>query len=100
MRRTRLAAMVATAALAASLGTVPAFAQATLIGTTQTVNDGLGDQTDPHVSGDFVAYTSNADGNNRIRYHVLSTSTDAVVPNNGEDASSQTSAATALSSPG
>lgn len=85
MRRTRLAAMVAAAALAASLGTVPAFAQATLTGTTQTVNDGPGDQTDPHVSGDFVAYTSNENSANRIRYHNLATAADAVIPNIGEE---------------
>lgn len=53
--------------------------------TTTTVNDGPGDQTDPHVSGDFVAYTSNADGTNRIRYHNLTTGDDVVVPNAGED---------------
>lgn len=63
----------------------PAFAQSDLTGTTTPVNTGPGDQTDPHVSGDFVAYTSNAGGINRIRTHDLSTSSDAVVPNNGED---------------
>lgn len=56
-----------------------------IIGTTSTVNDGPGDQTDPHISGALVSYTSNADGTNRIRYHDLAAATDAVVPNSGED---------------
>jgi Tol biopolymer transport system component len=55
-----------------------------IIGTTSTVNDGPGDQSDPHISGALVSYSSNADGTNRIRYHDLATGTDAVVPNSGE----------------
>lgn len=69
-------------------GPGPGFAMpnfSLIIGTTSTVNDGPGDQTDPHISGALVSYTSNADGTNRIRYHDLAAATDAVVPNSGED---------------
>jgi hypothetical protein len=72
-------AMLLTLALSlASFGV--AVAQTTPPGTTTVVNDGPGDQTDPHISGDYVSYTSNVDGENRIRYHNLVTGDDAVVP--------------------
>jgi hypothetical protein len=61
-----------------TIGTTPTL-------TTSTVNNSAGDQTDPHISGSLVSYTSNADGTNRIRYHNLGTGADAVVPNAGED---------------
>lgn len=77
-----LAAALLSMALVVSSG---ALAQTNLTGTTTAVNTGQGDQTDPHVSGDYVAYTSNADGTNRIRYHNLTTAADTVVPHSGED---------------
>jgi Thrombospondin type 3 repeat len=49
-------------------------------GTIVTVNNGLGDQTDPHVSGDLVTYADIVDGGSRIRYHDLGAGTDRVVP--------------------
>jgi Tol biopolymer transport system component len=52
-------------------------------GTLTAVNDGPGDQTDPHVSGDVVAYTSSVAGEVEIRYHNLRTGADAGIPNNG-----------------
>ncbi len=55
----------------------------TLSGTTVTVNNGPGDQTDPHVSGDWVSYTDNSTGIYLVRYHNLVTKVDAAVPNNG-----------------
>ena len=41
-----------------------------------TINNGVGDQYDPHVSGDWVSYTSD----NSIRYYNFSTATDAAIP--------------------
>ena len=41
-----------------------------------TINASAGDQFDPHVSGDWVAYTSDVG----IRYYNFSTNTDAAVP--------------------
>ena len=54
-----------------------------LTGTTVVVNNSSGDQTDPHVSGDWVAYTNEVSGNSEIRYHNLADSTDNAVPSNG-----------------
>lgn len=41
-----------------------------------TINNGAGDQYDPHVSGDWAAYTSH----NSIRYYNFATNTDAEIP--------------------
>lgn len=54
-----------------------------ITGTTSTVNDGPGDQTDPHVSGDWIAYTSEVNGTSEIRYHNLADTTDAAIASNG-----------------
>ena len=48
----------------------------TLNGTFQVVNNGPGDQTNPHVSGDIAAYTSDDGVNSQIRYFDFVTSTD------------------------
>jgi hypothetical protein len=52
------------------------------------INNGPGDQVDPHISGDLVAYTdfSLGDSAGRIRFHDLSTGTDEVVPNSDDQA--------------
>ena len=50
-------------------GTPPAL-------TPVTINDGAGDQYDPHISGDWVAYTSDSS----IRYYNFVTNTDAEIP--------------------
>jgi hypothetical protein len=50
-------------------GTPPAL-------TPVTINNGAGDQYDPHISGDWVAYTSDAS----IRYYNFATNTDAEIP--------------------
>jgi uncharacterized repeat protein (TIGR01451 family) len=48
-----------------------------------TVNNGPGDQSDPHVSGNLVSY-SNSDGTNfTIRYFDLTTQIDKAIPNSG-----------------
>jgi hypothetical protein len=41
-----------------------------------TINNGSGDQYDPHISGDLVAYTSDPS----IRYYSVATDTDAQIP--------------------
>jgi hypothetical protein len=77
---------LATAAVLA-LAALPGSAAGVTIGTlppvtTQVVNNGPGNQTDPHVSGDVVSYTSEVGGttSTEIRHHNLATSTDAAIP--------------------
>ena len=41
-----------------------------------TINNGAGDQYDPHISGDWTAYTSDSS----IRYYNFATNTDAAIP--------------------
>src|SRR5450759_4841610 len=41
-----------------------------------TINNGAGDQTDPHVSGDWAAYASDLS----IRYYNFATNIDAEIP--------------------
>ena len=41
-----------------------------------TINDGAGDQNDPHISGDWVSYASNLS----IRYYSFATDIDAEIP--------------------
>src|SRR2546430_3236163 len=48
-------------------------------GTVTVVNNGSGDQTDPHVSGDVAAYTDGTDPQS-IRVYRFSTSVDSAVP--------------------
>jgi Tol biopolymer transport system component len=55
----------------------------TLSGTAVTVNNGPGDQNDPHVSGSLVSYTDNSTGLYEVRYHNLDTGEDAAIPTNG-----------------
>ena len=89
-RRWRRAAARA-AALALPLavlaaGTGPAWASSdptTLSGTSITINNGPGDATQPHVSGDWVSYTDDATGLLVVHYYNLATGTDAGIPNNG-----------------
>lgn len=54
-----------------------------LVGTSYVVNNGPGDQTDPHVSGSLVVYTSATNGASEIRYHDLETGVDQPVPSSG-----------------
>jgi hypothetical protein len=56
---------------------------APLLGKTLVINDGPGDQLDPHISGALVAYTDEASGMSQIRYHDLETGVDRLVPNSG-----------------
>jgi len=54
-----------------------------LVGSRNVVNDGPGNQSDPHVSEALVAYTSESQGLSEIRYHNLSTGGDQAIPNGG-----------------
>jgi hypothetical protein len=64
-----------------------AFAQtegAPLRGKSLVVNNGPGNQTDPHVSGPLVVYTNEFGlGGSEIRYHDLLTGVDLPIPNEG-----------------
>jgi Tol biopolymer transport system component len=71
-----VAALPAPAALATTTGTTPPLS-------TVTVNNGPGDQSDPHLSGSLVTYTSALSGDSEIRYHDLADATDAAIPTNG-----------------
>src|SRR4051812_47288588 len=69
----------------ASAGISPSPALATTTGTPSglvisTVNAGPGDQSDPHISGSLVTYTSLVNGTAGIRYHDLATGTDTAIP--------------------
>lgn len=52
-------------------------------GTLFVVNNGPGDQTNPHVGGNLVSYTDTATvpGSTVIRYHNLVTGADSLIPN-------------------
>jgi Tol biopolymer transport system component len=59
-------------------------AGAPLRGNSLVVNNGPGDQTDPHVSGSRVAYTHQPSlSSSEIRYHDLDTGEDRAIPNEG-----------------
>jgi beta propeller repeat protein len=81
------AAAALLAAMASLAGAAPparaSAAAAALNGYLTTVNNGSGDQTDPHISGDWVTYTDNSTGNYQVRYHNLATGQDTGVPANG-----------------
>ncbi|HYO69657.1 MAG TPA: hypothetical protein VEU33_26635, partial [Archangium sp.] len=67
---------------------VPALAlgqlTAPLTGRMQVVNDGPGDQTEPHVSGALIAYTHQSSlSSSEIRYHDLLTGADRAIPTEG-----------------
>ena len=87
----RSGAIVAAAALLAAVSVLaapmPARADTppsgTVSGFVTTVNNGPGDQTDPHVSGDLVSYTDNSTGSYQVRYHDLLSGADNLVPSNG-----------------
>lgn len=66
---------------------LPLFAPAQnvgeLFGTLHEVHVGPGQQSDPHVSGTFVAYTHGDGASSEIRFHDLSTGANAAIPNLG-----------------
>src|SRR5690242_12758300 len=78
-----LAAVVAGVAMAtggSALGSDRGVTGPLAFGTRYRVNSGPGDQTDGHVSGDWVAYTAERNGGTEVRYHNLVTGTDTAVP--------------------
>jgi hypothetical protein len=92
------ATLVAPAAVATTIGTIPPLS-------TTTINNGPGDQSDPHLSGSLVTYTSALSGDSEIRYHDLADAGDAAIPTNGgldflSDVSASTIVYTHLSSSG
>ena len=75
---------IAIGAVAALVATRVAFALTPVNGgmaggTTITINNGVGDQTDPHVNGDLAVYTD-ANGSSQIRYYNFVTTSDNAVP--------------------
>jgi Tol biopolymer transport system component len=54
-----------------------------LVGTRKVINNGPGNQSDPHVSGALVAYTNESQDMSEIRYYDLSTDQDMAIPNGG-----------------
>jgi hypothetical protein len=76
-----------------------------LAGTFQAINNGPGDQTNPHVNCNRVSYTNDdLEGTSSIHYFDVSTGTDNVVPGNTLDRLSDVSgtriAFTELTGPG
>ncbi len=67
------------------LGGAGASAQTpvTPVMTVTTVNAGPGNQTDPHISGTLVTYTSSVSDTTEIRYFDVSANTDAGIPTTG-----------------
>ena len=67
---------------------IPLFAQAIVPinggmapGTTVVINNGPGDQTDPHVSGSIAVYTDLNPGSGVVRYFNFATGVDLPIPN-------------------
>ncbi|WNG36123.1 hypothetical protein F0U61_22460 [Archangium violaceum] len=74
---TTLACLVPALALGQSAG-------APLRGSSLVVNEGPGDQTEPHVSGALVAYTNQLSlSSSEIRYHNLASGVDQAIPTQG-----------------
>ncbi len=77
------AALLVVISLAGGSPSTAATEGSPLDGETSTVNDGPGDQTDPHISGPLVSYTSDSGGQSEIRYHDLSIGSDEAIPADG-----------------
>src|SRR5262249_49428001 len=77
---------VAARSAAQSVVVTPIATVPMLTGTLVAVNNGPGDQTNPHVSCDRVSYTNDDfAGMSMIHYFDFSTGTDSVIPGNGLD---------------
>ncbi|MDT4893487.1 MAG: hypothetical protein QOE97_2522 [Pseudonocardiales bacterium] len=85
VRRFRVLGVAGLGVLALCFGLQPARAttETSLAGTVVPVATAAGDQTDPHVSGDWVVYTDFSAGSSsgRIHYHNVVTGFDAAIPN-------------------
>jgi Tol biopolymer transport system component len=85
MKALPLAAALLALALCAGRASAATAVPAPHIGTltdamTFPVNNGPGDQTDPHVSGRYVSYTSEESGDSAVHVYDLATQTAAAVP--------------------
>src|SRR5438128_4949225 len=81
MLRTAAIAALAAAVATGTAGAVTPANGGDVGGTIVTVNNGTGDQTEPHVSGALVAYTDkDFVAGSRIHYVDLGTGIDQVVP--------------------
>ena len=70
----------------ASSGALQTTIYPTLIGSFQVVNNGTGDQTDPHIDCNLASYTNDdLFGSATVRYFDFATNTDHVIPANGQD---------------
>jgi beta propeller repeat protein len=85
VRRFRALGVAGLGVLALCFGLQPARAttETSLAGTVVPVATAPGDQTDPHISGDWVVYTDFSAGSSsgRIHYHNVVTGFDAAIPN-------------------
>ena len=82
-KRVLCASAIAVAVTAATTGVAGALTPANggdAGGSLVAVNDGAGDQTEPHVSGDLASYTNNDGSSRTIHYFDLQTATDRTVP--------------------
>ena len=57
----------------------------TVTGSTVTINSSPGDQNDPHVSGDWAAYTDSFNNVSRIRYYNFVSGIDMEIPAGVDD---------------
>lgn len=79
-----LGLLVLTLGPARASGTAGTPAVGTLSGVTPVaISTAPGDQTDPHVAGRYVSYTSEVSGNSEVRVHNLATGSDTGVPQPG-----------------
>jgi hypothetical protein len=79
--------VVATSTLAQSTVVLQTTAVPTLTGTFQVVNNGSGNQTNPHVNCDLASYTNIDDftGQSTLHYWNFATGIDRVIPGNDID---------------
>ncbi|MBX5480320.1 MAG: hypothetical protein IRZ16_00505 [Myxococcaceae bacterium] len=82
MKRERIAALVLTLAPLVALG--QGSPQPVVIGASYIVNNGPGMQTDPHISGNLIAYTEANNTPNEIHYYNLATGIDTTIPSTGD----------------
>lgn len=78
-----VAAVLLLPSRAAAQNSVTPTVKSTPPGQLIVVNNGPGDQTDPHVSGDLVSYSNSDVAHFTVRYFNLATGVDTVIPNNG-----------------
>lgn len=86
-RRMLGAAAIAAAVTAMAAGSADAITPANggdAGGPIVAINNGPGDQTDPHVSGDLASYTNNEGSTSTIHYYNFLTGVDLAIPGLGD----------------